>query len=135
MRPRSLLYVEDDDGAYFLLEIALREADPDIHLFRACDGEEALASLGRSDSDEAALRPDLILLDLNLPKKDGFEVLRSLKTTESLRSIPVIVFTTSSRASDRDHSLALGAQEYMVKPPTLDALMEAVKALARWAGK
>ncbi len=73
----------------------------------------------------------MILLDLNLPKKDGFEVLRNLKTSESLRSIPVIVFTTSSRASDRDNSLALGAQEYVVKPPTLDALMEAVKALAR----
>lgn len=134
MRPRRVLYVEDDDGAYFLLEIALREADPEIQLFRASDGEEALAFLRRSESCKDAPRPDLILLDLNLPKRNGFEVLRNLKTTESLRSIPVIVFTTSSRASDRDNSLALGAQQYVVKPPTLDALMEAVKALARSTG-
>lgn len=134
MRLRRLLYVEDDDGAYFLVEFALREADPDIHLFRACDGEEALEFLRRSESSEAP-RPDLVLLDLNLPKKDGLEVLRSLKTNESLCSIPVIVFTTSIRASDRDNSLALGAQDYLVKPPTLDALMEAVKGLARSTGK
>lgn len=135
MPPRRLLYVEDDDGAYFLFEIALRQADSDIQLFRASDGEEALAFLRQSESGEDAPRPDLILLDLNLPKRDGFEVLRNLKTTESWRSIPVIVFTTSSRDSDRDNSLALGAQQYVIKPPTLNALMEAVKALARSAGK
>lgn len=130
-----MLYVEDDDGAYLLVEIALRQADSDVQLFRASDGEEALAFLRRSKPFEDTPRPDLILLDLNLPKKDGLEVLRSLKTNESLRSIPVIVFTTSIRASDRDNSLALGAQDYMVKPATLDALMEAVKALARSTGK
>jgi CheY-like chemotaxis protein len=135
MRPRRLLYIEDDDAAYFLVEIALREADPRIELFQASDGEEALAFLRQSGSYEGTPRPDLILLDLNLPKKDGFEVLRSLKASESLRSIPVIVFTTSSRASDRDDSLALGAQEYIVKPPTLNALMEAVKVLAQATGK
>ena len=134
MPSRRLLYVEDDNAAYFLLELALREVDPEIQLSRASDGEQAITML-QAASSANALRPDLILLDLNLPKKNGFQVLQSLKATESLRSIPVIVFTTSSRATDRENCLALGAQDYLVKPQTLTALMEAAKALARPPGE
>lgn len=131
MASRRLLYVEDDDGAYFLIELAFREADPGIELFRARDGEQAMALLGAFETSPNTTPPDLILLDLNLPKQDGFAVLRTLKASESLRNIPVIVFTTSSRDSDRENSFALGAKAYVVKPSTLTALLEAAKAMAR----
>jgi chemotaxis family two-component system response regulator Rcp1 len=130
MAARSFLYVEDDDASFVLLQIVLGEAHPDIRLVRAADGEQALAILQNQPPYEMEPRPDLILLDMNLPRKNGLEVLQLLKKHESIRFIPVIMFTTSGSGPDREASLALGAQAYVRKPRTLELLMEAVKTFA-----
>ncbi len=124
-----LLYVDDDDAAFFLLEIAVKEIKQDVELHRAADGEQAIEFLQHSGLYRNAPRPDLILLDVNLPKKDGMELLKDLKADESLRSIPVVMFSSSSRAVDKKESLALGAQKYVTKPPNLEGFLEAVRRM------
>jgi CheY-like chemotaxis protein len=127
MGERVLLYVEDEDAAVFLLETALREAGIQVQLYRVSDGEQALAFLRCSGAYAKAPRPDLILLDLNLPRKNGLEVLSEMQSDELLRHHNVIVFTSSSLSADRRRSLALGAQEYITKPSSFDGFVEAVK--------
>ena len=127
MGEKALLYVEDEDAAVFLLETALKEAGIHVELYRVSDGEQALAFLRRAGLYEKAPRPDLMLLDLNLPRKNGLEVLAEMGGNESFRSIPVVVFTSSSLATDRNRSLALGAQQYITKPASFDGFLEAVK--------
>ena len=127
MAQRVLLYVEDDDAAFLTMELALREFQAPIELHRAADGEQALAFVCKEAPYEGAPRPDLILLDLNLPKKSGIEVLAELKGDESLRSIPVVMFSSSLREIDRDRSLELGAEQYLTKPSSFERFVEAVK--------
>ena len=127
MRRQIVLYVEDDDAAYLLLRLTLEEADAPIELHRAIDGEQALAFLRQNAPFENAARADLILLDLNLPKKGGMEVLADVKADERLNSIPVVVFSSSSRTVDKNRSLELGAKEYLVKPSSFDQFVESVK--------
>ncbi len=124
---RILLYVEDEDAAVFLFETAIKEAELDVQLYRVSDGEQAIAFLERTGSYQTAPRPGLILLDLNLPRRNGFEVLAEVQGDASLGSIPVIVFTSSSLASDRQKALGLGAQQYITKPSSFDGFLEAVK--------
>jgi CheY-like chemotaxis protein len=135
MGPHTILYVEDDDGAFFLARLTLKELIPEPQLLRACDGEQALAILQRVAPYQDAPRPDLILLDVNLPKKNGFEVLSDLKRSESLRTIPVVVFSTSRRQSDISASLALGARDYITKPSSFDLFVEALKSACATAEK
>jgi len=132
MREPTLLYVEDEDAAVFLLETALKEAGIRVELYRVSDGEEALAFLQRSGAYEKAPIPDLILLDLNLPRKDGIEVLREIQRDDSLRKIPTVMFTSSALASDRKRSLDSGAQEYITKPSTFDRFLDAVKRVCAY---
>lgn len=127
MDERVLLYVEDEDAAVFLLETALREAGIQLKLYRVSDGEQALAFLRGAGAYEKAPRPDLILLDLNLPRKNGLEVLSEMQNDSRLRDIVVIVFTSSALSSDRRKSLALGAREYITKPSSFDGFVQAVK--------
>ena len=127
MRDRVLLYVEDEDTAVFLLETALKEAKIDVDLYRVSDGEQALSFLYHENAYEEAPRPGLVLLDLNLPRKNGLEVLAEMRRNEKLRGIPVIVFTSSSLPADMDRSIALGAQRYITKPATFDGFLDAVK--------
>jgi len=127
MGRRALLYVEDDEATFFLLALALKEADASIDLYRAADGEEALAFLQHPEDFRDAPRPDLILLDLNLPKKGGIEVLSEVKADPALKSIPVVMFSSSDRADDKVQSLGLGAKEYVTKPRSLDNFLEVVK--------
>jgi DNA-binding response OmpR family regulator len=127
MDQRVLLYVEDEDAAVFLLETALKEAAIDVKLYRVADGEEALSFLRKSGHYHAMPRPDLVLLDLNLPRKNGFEVLSEMKGCEELRSLSVVVFTSSSLPVDKRKSLALGAQEYITKPASFDGFVAAIK--------
>ncbi|HEY7304528.1 MAG TPA: response regulator [Bryobacteraceae bacterium] len=131
-----LLYVEDEDAAVFLLETALREADIQVKLYRVSDGEQALAFLRCSGAYEKAPKPDLMLLDLNLPRKNGLEVLSEMQHDARLRDIAVIVFTSSALSADKLKSLALGAREYITKPSSFDGFVEAVKtACARLPGQ
>jgi chemotaxis family two-component system response regulator Rcp1 len=127
MGENVLLYVEDEDAAVFLLETALKEADIRVQLYRVSDGEQALAFLRCSGAYEKAPKPDLILLDLNLPRKSGLEVLSEMQHDARLRDIIVIVFTSSALSADKRRSLALGAQEYITKPSSFDGFVDAVK--------
>ncbi len=122
-----VLYVEDDDAAFALVRIILSEESPETKLLRARDGEEALALLRKVSPYQDTPRPDLILLDLNLPKKNGLEVLADVKANESLRPIPVVMFSTSASRHDRNESLALGAEDYVTKPSSFDLFVDAVK--------
>lgn len=132
MGVRVMLYVEDEDAAVFLLETALKEAKIEVELRRVANGEEALAFLNRTGAYHDAPRPDLILLDLNLPRKGGLEVLSEIQGTEALRNLSVVVFTSSSLANDRKRSLALGAQEYITKPSSFDGFLAAIKTVCTY---
>jgi len=127
MNQRVLLYVEDEDAAVFLLETALKEAEIDVRLYRVADGDEAIAFLKKTGSYRDMPRPDLVLLDLNLPRRTGLEVLSEMRDSDDLRSLAVVVFTSSSLAIDKRKSLALGAQEYITKPASFDGFVAAVK--------
>ncbi len=127
-----LLYVEDEDAAVFLLEAALKQIENSVRLYRVSDGEQALSFLRRLGAYEKAPTPDLILLDLNLPRKSGFEVLADVRHSNSLSSIPVVVFTSSSRPSDKEKSLALGARYYITKPASFEGFMQVVRAVCSY---
>ena len=131
-----LLYVEDEDAAAFLFESAVTEAGIDIEVRRVVDGNDAMAYLTHGNGYSDAPDPDLILLDLNLPRKNGLEVLAEVQTDEKLRRIPVVVFTSSALPRDRKRSIALGAKEFITKPHSYDALVTALKgACARLIGE
>ncbi len=123
----TLLHVEDEDGSAFLFRRAVREAGFAALVFRVSNGEEALAFLHRSGPYADAERPHLMVLDLNLPKIDGLSVLRRISSDESLRSIPVVVISTSSRPADKEKAFSLGARYYIVKPDNFEELTQQVK--------
>lgn len=132
MTNRVLLYVEDEDAAAFLFETALKEAAISAELYRVSNGEEALSFLRGQGPYAKASTPDLIVLDLNLPRKNGLEVLAELKNDGNLSVIPVVVFTSSSLSSDKQKSWALGAREYITKPASFDGFVEAVKTVCSY---
>jgi CheY-like chemotaxis protein len=125
MAPRVLLYVEDEDAAFMLFETALKTANIEVQLYRVSDGEQAIEFL--HGGSNGAPRPDLVVLDLNLPRKNGLDVLHEIKKDTELESIRVVVFTSSSLSADRRRSIALGAQDYITKPFTYDGFVEAVR--------
>jgi CheY-like chemotaxis protein len=127
-RPLHVLLVEDNPGDVRLMREALRNGGPSRKLNTVEDGEEALAYLRRQHPYGAAPKPDLIFLDLNLPKKDGREVLLEIKQDESLRRIPVIVLTTSEAERDIFRVYDLHANCYVKKPTDLDEYMEVIRA-------
>lgn len=110
-----ILYAEDDDATAYLFQQALNHSGTDAQLFRVDDGEKALAFLFRQGIFHDAPTPDLVVLDLNLPKKSGFEVLEEVGRADGWEKPPVVMFSTSSRAQDRERALALGAREFFSK--------------------
>jgi chemotaxis family two-component system response regulator Rcp1 len=116
----NILMVEDDDADVRLAEEALRSAPVATHLTVVPDGEEALAFLRGQGNYASAFLPDLILLDLKMPKKNGFEVLADIKADELLRRIPVVVFTTSDAPEDILRAYDLQASCYITKPADLE---------------
>ncbi len=127
---KTLLLVEDSPGDVRLTREALREAKcPDLDLHVAADGVEAMAFLRREGVYTSAPRPDLILLDLNLPKMDGREVLGYIKKDNNLKTIPTIVLTTSDSEADILISYKLHANCYLTKPGELGAFERLVKGL------
>ena len=131
---RIALSIEDDDAIYLLLQFAFQEIANDFELMRALDGQQALSRLQKLHPYENASRPDLIILDLNLPKIDGCEVLEAITKNELLNNIPVVIFTSSRLASDRVKCLALGAKDFISKPNDFDSFVESVKAVCAHAG-
>jgi two-component system, chemotaxis family, response regulator Rcp1 len=127
--PIDVLLVEDSPGDVRLTQEALRDAKRAINLHVACDGVEALAFLKREGAYARAPRPDLILLDLNLPKMDGREVLAHIKAHDSLKTIPTIILTMSQAEADIVKSYQLQANCYLSKPVQLDAFEILVKSI------
>jgi CheY-like chemotaxis protein len=112
-----------------LTQEAFRDANITVQLQVACDGVEAMAFLRKEGAHAHAPRPDLILLDLNLPKMDGREVLAHIKKDESLKTIPVVILTTSGAEADILKSYQLQANCYLSKPVQLDAFQSLVKSI------
>ena len=125
--PIEILLVEDSPGDVRLTQEALRDARVRNRLHVASDGVEAMAFLRREGAHADAPRPDLILLDLNLPRMDGREVLREVKSDASLATIPVVILTTSDADEDIARSYELHANCYVTKPVGLEAFLTVVQ--------
>jgi len=125
----DVLLVEDDPGDVLLIREAFEHNKVHNSLHVASDGEQALRFLRREGEHGDAPRPDLILLDLNLPRKDGREVLAEVKDDPSLRKIPVVVLTTSEAEEDILRSYDLHANAYVTKPVDFDRFIEVVRQI------
>ena len=128
----DILLVEDNPADARLTELALRDGKIRIKLSIARNGEEALAFLRKEGIHAQAKNPDFILLDLNLPKKDGREVLREIKSDALIKHIPVAILTTSDAESDILYSYRMQANCYMVKPLELDKFVEMMNSIKRF---
>jgi two-component system, chemotaxis family, response regulator Rcp1 len=135
LKPVEILLIEDNPGDVRLTKEALKEAKVINNLTVLKDGVEALAFLRRQEAYDNAVIPHLILLDLNLPKKDGREVLAEIKADDKLKRIPVVVLTTSQDEQDIFKSYNLHANCYVTKPVDLEQFMTVVKSIEDfWLG-
>jgi chemotaxis family two-component system response regulator Rcp1 len=125
----EVLLVEDNPGDVRLTQEAFRDANRSIHVHVASDGVEAMAFLRHEGTYVHVPRPDLILLDLNLPKMDGREVLARIKEDNSLKMIPTVILTTSEAEADILKSYQLQANCYLSKPVQLDAFENVVQSI------
>ncbi len=128
-RPVEILLVEDNEGDARLAQEALRDAKVSNRITWVQDGIEALSLLRREAGYAQAPRPDVILLDLNLPRKDGREVLAEVKQDDKLKRIPVVILTVSDAEEDIIKSYNLHANCYIRKPLDLDQFLRVVKAI------
>ncbi len=128
-----MLIVEDSEEDFQAFMLGLRRAGLDVPVHRCTDGDEALDFLHRRGAyaGECAPRPSVVILDLNLPGTDGRAVLAEMKTEKTLRSIPVVIFTTSNESRDVDVCYRSGANAYVQKPMELRAFMEAVSVVGQ----
>ena len=127
--PADILLVEDNKGDVRLLQEAFKDGKIVVNLHVVGDGVEALAFLHREGKHKDAPRPDMILLDLNLPKKDGREVLSEVKNDVKLKRIPIVVLTTSSSGEDILRSYDAYANCYITKPVDMDQFVSVIKSL------
>ena len=125
----DVLLVEDDPGDVLMTREAFEDNKVANRLAVVSDGESALAYLRKEGEHADARTPDLVLLDLNLPRVDGREVLEAMKNDEALRSIPVVVLTTSEAEEDVVRSYALHANAYVTKPVDFDRFIEVVRQI------
>ncbi|MFG1997724.1 response regulator [Spirillospora sp. NPDC048911] len=128
-RPIEVLLVEDDPGDVLLTTEAFEHNKVQNNLHVVNDGEQAMAFLRREEPYAGSPRPDLVLLDLNLPRKDGREVLQEIKNDEELRSVPVVVLTTSEADEDILRSYHLHANAYVTKPVDFDQFIRVVRQI------
>jgi CheY-like chemotaxis protein len=125
----EILLIEDDPGDTLMIREAFEDNKITNRLTCLADGERAIEYLHRRGEYADAQRPDLILLDLNLPRKDGHEVLREIKSDDSLRVIPVVVLTTSAAEEDVLRSYQLHANAYVTKPVDFDQFIAIVRQI------
>lgn len=132
--PIVILMADDDDDDYLLTEKALKQSKLLNKLIRVSDGEELIDYLkGRGAySGQKVERPGVILLDLNMPRKDGREALREIKSDDNLSDIPVVVFTTSKAEEDIYKSYQLGVNSFITKPVTFDNLIQVMQTLGKY---
>lgn len=128
-RPAKVLVVEDNQGDVRLMMESFKESKILADISVVNDGVEAMEYLRKVGKYKDAVRPDIILLDLNLPRKDGREVLAEIKTDPDLKIIPVVVLTSSSAESDILHSYDLYANCYITKPVDFEKFIEVVKTI------
>jgi len=132
---REILLVDDNPADIDLTHDALSRSRFPTHIRAVQDGVEALALLQRSGKYSDASVPDLVILDLNLPRKDGRAVLREVKSNPSLRRMPVIIFSTSRAGRDIGHSYELGANSYISKPGNLQDYISVIMSIGDfWFG-
>lgn len=133
-KPFLILMADDDPDDRLLAQEALREIRIDDCLEFVEDGEQLMAYLQREGDygNGVAQRPDLILLDLNMPRKNGREVIEELKADPKLRRIPVIVFTTSSAEEDIIRSYELGVNSFIVKPASFEGFIDVMRTFNRY---
>lgn len=129
MRSKDILLVEDTPGDVRLAHEAIRDAKVRTNLHVVGDGVEAMAFLRRQGKYADAVRPDLVMLDLTMPKKNGFEVLAEIKADADLKNIPVIIFSVSKSEGDIRRAYDLQANCYIVKPADLYGLIVVIKAI------
>jgi two-component system, chemotaxis family, response regulator Rcp1 len=133
--PPDVLIVDDNPADVALIREALAGSKHGSQIKSVGDGVEAMAFLNRRDKFANAIRPDLVILDLNLPKKDGLAVLAAMKAAPNLRRIPVVIFSTSELRKDVVRSYEVGANCYVRKPGNLNEFFSAVKSLEEfWFG-
>src|SRR5690242_7118374 len=108
-----VLYLEDDDATAYLFQITLEQENVNPRLFRVTQGEQALAFLHRLGAYEEASRPDLLLLDLNLPGKTGFDILAEVRQNPKFDDLVIVAFSSSHSHTDRNRAFELGADEYL----------------------
>lgn len=120
MEGKNLFLIDDDPDDVEIFEYALKTIDPTVHLFTAIDGEDALQKL-------SIVTPDLIFLDLNMPKVNGMQCLVELRKMKHLDSTPIIIYTTSGDSADKDKTLHLGATCFFTKPAEFDILRRSLK--------
>ena len=130
--PVEILLVEDNPADMRLTQEALKEGKVYNNLHWSKDGVDALDFLRRKGKHASAPRPDIILLDLNQPKKDGREVLQDIKNDESLKRIPVVILTTSKAEEDILRAYGLGVNSFIVKPVTFNSLVEMTLTFSRY---
>lgn len=134
-KPMVILMADDDDDDFLLTQKALKQSKLLNTLIRVKDGEELLDYLlGRNDfTDRSAYeRPGVILLDLNMPRMDGREALKQIKSNDDLNDIPVVVFTTSKAEEDIYKSYKLGVNSFITKPVTFDNLIQVMQTLGKY---
>ncbi|SCL28135.1 Response regulator receiver domain-containing protein [Micromonospora rhizosphaerae] len=133
--PVRILVVDDDPGDVLMIEEALEDSDVEKVIDVVNDGQEAMEFLRRRGRHTAARRPDMILLDLNMPRMDGRQVLGEVKQDEDLRTIPIVVLTTSNADTDIVGSYTLQANAYVTKPIDLDDFNNVVRRIDEFFGR
>jgi CheY-like chemotaxis protein len=131
-KPVMIMLADDDPDDRLLVKEAFDESNLLNPLLTVEDGEQLMDYLHRKNGYENAARPSLILLDLNMPRKSGFEALTEIKSDPELRRIPVVILTTSKAEEDIIRSYDLGVNSFIVKPVTFESLVETVKELNKY---
>jgi len=128
-----VMVAEDDPDDRLLIQDAFKETDPNLHLQFLEDGSALMEYLNQAAAAEPGHpQPDLILLDINMPRKNGWQVMQELKDNPALRHIPVVILTTSNSHEEIQRSYALGGNGFITKPASYSALVQQVKALRKY---
>ena len=131
---KVILCAEDDDAAYSLMELGFDETGGDFRLYRVEDGTQALDFLRHAGPYALVPKPDLVLLNLNMPRLGGIGVLEAVKQDHTLANVPVVVFSSSSLDVDRGRCLALGARSFLTKPTDLNDFLAILRHVCDLAG-
>lgn len=130
--PIEILLLEDEDADAYLVKVALRENKILANLHHVLDGRDGLSFLQQQANYSHVPRPDLILLDLNMPRMNGYEFLATIKNDEQFKSIPVVVLTTSDVESDVLRAYQLGAASYITKPVGIEPFISLIRKLSEY---